>query len=111
MAGRRGLITGVANAFGVRLARRLADDAGVERVVGVDTRAVGPDLAERIDVVQADLRSPDLPPVVRAAAVDTVVHNARADCAKGSVLIELGACTPIGSGSNFTLSLPVAPAV
>ena len=75
MAGRRVLITGVANAFGARLARRLADDAGVERVVGVDTRAVDPDLAERIDVVQADLRSPDLPPVVRAAAVDTVVHN------------------------------------
>ena len=75
MAGRRVLITGVANAFGARLARRLADDAGVERVVGVDTRAVDPDLAERIDVVQADLRSPDLPPAVRAAAVDTVVHN------------------------------------
>ncbi len=75
MAGRRVLITGVANAFGARLARRLADDAGVERVVGVDTRAVDPELAERIDVVQADLRSPDLAPVVRAAAVDTVVHN------------------------------------
>ena len=75
MAGRRVLITGVANAFGARLARRLAGDAGVERVVGVDTRAVDPDLAERIDVVQADLRSPDLPPAVRAAAVDTVVHN------------------------------------
>ena len=75
MAGRRVLITGVANAFGSRLARCLADDAGVERVVGVDTRAVDPELAERIDVVQADLRSPDLPPVVRAAAVDTVVHN------------------------------------
>jgi UDP-glucose 4-epimerase len=75
VAGRRVLITGVANAFGARLARLLASDAGVERVVGVDTRAVDPGLAERIDVVQADLRSPDLAPAVRAAAVDTVVHN------------------------------------
>jgi len=75
VAARRVLITGVANAFGARLAARLANDAGVERVVGVDTRAVDPDLAERIDVVQADLRSPDLPAAVRAAAVDTVVHN------------------------------------
>lgn len=75
MAGRRVLITGVANPFGARLARRLAGDAEVERVVGVDTRAVDADLAERIDVVRADLRSPELPPVVRAAAIDTVVHN------------------------------------
>jgi UDP-glucose 4-epimerase len=75
VAGRRVLITGVANAFGSRLARRLASDADVERVVGVDTRAVDPELAERIDVLEADLRSPDLPPGVRAAAVDTVVHN------------------------------------
>ena len=75
MAGRRVLITGVANPFGARLAARLAADAAVERVVGVDTRPVDPELAERIDVVAADLRSAELPPLVRAAAVDTVVHN------------------------------------
>ena len=75
MAGRSVLITGVANAFGSRLAHCLADDAEVERVVGVDTRPVDPDLAERIDVLQADLRSPDLPAAVRTATVDTVVHN------------------------------------
>ena len=75
MAGRRVLITGVANAFGTRLAHLLAADAGVERVVGVDTRPVDPGLAARIDVVAADLRSAELPPLVRAAAVDTVVHN------------------------------------
>jgi UDP-glucose 4-epimerase len=75
VAGRRVLITGVANAFGSRLARRLAGDDEVERVVGVDTRPVAPDLAERIDLLEADLRSPDLPAAVRAAAVDTVVHN------------------------------------
>ena len=75
VAGRRVLITGVANPFGARLAQRLAADADVERVVGVDTRPVEPELAERIDVVAADLRSAELPPLVRAAAVDTVVHN------------------------------------
>ena len=75
MAGRRVLITGVANPFGARLAHQLAADGDVERVVGVDTRPVDPELAERIDVVTADLRSGDLPPLVRAAAVDTVVHN------------------------------------
>jgi UDP-glucose 4-epimerase len=75
VAGRRVLITGVANPFGARLALRLAADADVERVVGVDTRPVDPELAERIDVVAEDLRSPELPPAVRAAAVDVVVHN------------------------------------
>ena len=75
MAGRRVLITGVANPFGARLAHRLAADAGVARVVGVDTRPVDPELAERIDVLAADLRSAELPALVRAAAVDTVVHN------------------------------------
>jgi UDP-glucose 4-epimerase len=75
VAGRRVLITGVANSFGARLARRLAADAGVERVVGVDTRPVDPALGERIDVVAVDLPSAELPSFVRAAAVDTVVHN------------------------------------
>jgi UDP-glucose 4-epimerase len=75
VAGRRVLITGVANPYGVRLALQLAADAEVERVVGVDTRPIDPELAERIDVVAADLRDPELAPAVRAAAVDTVVHN------------------------------------
>ena len=75
MAGRRVLITGVANPFGARLAQRLVADGEVQRVVGVDTRPVDPDLAERIDVLAVDLRSAELPPLVRAAAIDTVVHN------------------------------------
>jgi UDP-glucose 4-epimerase len=75
VAGRRVLITGVANPFGAQLARGLAADDDVERVVGVDTRPIDPELAERIDVVAADLRDPELAPAVRAAAVDTVVHN------------------------------------
>ena len=36
------LITGVANSFGTRLAHLLVADAGVERVVGVDTRPARP---------------------------------------------------------------------
>ena len=75
MAGRRVLITGVANPFGARLARRLVADEGVERVVGVDTRPGDPELAEQIDVLAADLRGAELAPLVRATAVDTVVHN------------------------------------
>jgi UDP-glucose 4-epimerase len=75
VAGRRVLITGVANPYGVRLALQLAADAEIARVVGVDTRPIDPELAERIDVVAADLRDPELAPAVRAAAVDTVVHN------------------------------------
>jgi UDP-glucose 4-epimerase len=75
MAGRRVLITGVANPFGARLAQRLVADDDVERVVGVDTRPIDAGLAERIELLAADLRDPDLVPAVRAAAVDTVVHN------------------------------------
>ena len=48
MAGRRVLITGVANAFATRLAHLLAADAGVERVVGVDPRPVAPELVDDI---------------------------------------------------------------
>ncbi len=75
MAGQRILITGVANAFGERLAHALVGDDAVERVVGVDTRPVDPALAERIDLIGADLRGSELGQLVRAAAVDTVVHN------------------------------------
>jgi UDP-glucose 4-epimerase len=75
VAGRRVLITGVANPFGARLALRLSRDAKVERVVGVDTRAVDPEVAERIDLIQADLRDAKLGELVRASGADTVVHN------------------------------------
>src|SRR5262249_39723281 len=75
VAGRRVLITGVANPFGARLALWLARDAGIDRVVGVDTRAVDPEVAERIDHIQADLRDAKLGALVRATGADTVVHN------------------------------------
>jgi UDP-glucose 4-epimerase len=72
---RRILITGVANPLGADLAARLAAAPGVERVVGVDTREPPGDLARRITHVRADVRAPGLGRVLRAAAVDTVVHN------------------------------------
>ncbi|MGZ6707171.1 MAG: NAD-dependent epimerase/dehydratase family protein [Solirubrobacteraceae bacterium] len=75
MAGRRVLITGVASPVGSALAARLAADPAVERVVGVDTRPLEADLAERIDLVAADLRAPDLGDRMAATGVDTVVHN------------------------------------
>ena len=71
VAGRRVLITGVANPSAPAWPICWPRDADVERVVGVDTRPVDPGLAARIDVVAADLRSAELPPLVRAAARDT----------------------------------------
>jgi UDP-glucose 4-epimerase len=75
VAASRILITGVANPLGAALADRLAGAPGVDRVIGLDTREPPGDLARRITHVRADVRSPDLGSVLRAAAVDTVVHN------------------------------------
>ena len=72
---RRVLVTGVANAYGVRLAERLLAEPWVDRVVGVDTRTPPSALAERITFVRADLRAPDLPALLQAAEVDAIVHN------------------------------------
>ncbi|MEP6954805.1 MAG: NAD-dependent epimerase/dehydratase family protein [Solirubrobacteraceae bacterium] len=75
MAGRRVLITGVAGPIGAALAARLARDPGVERVIGVDTRPLEAGLAERIDLIAADLRAPDLGDRVAGSGADVVVHN------------------------------------
>jgi UDP-glucose 4-epimerase len=53
----------------------LAEDPRVERVVGVDTRTPEPELAERITFIESDVRAPNLAAMLRAAAVDTIVHN------------------------------------
>jgi UDP-glucose 4-epimerase len=71
---RRILITGVANFWGTGLARALLADPEVERVVGIDTRTPPPDVAEAITLVDADLRTPELRTLIRASAVDTIVH-------------------------------------
>jgi UDP-glucose 4-epimerase len=75
VAARRVLITGVSNVLGARLARVLVDDPDVARVVGLDTRIPERDLAERITFIESDVRAPDLAAVLRAAEVDTIVHN------------------------------------
>jgi UDP-glucose 4-epimerase len=72
---RRILITGVANFWGAGLARALLADPAVEHVVGIDTRTPPPDVAERITLLDADLRAPELRRLVRASAVDAVVHT------------------------------------
>jgi UDP-glucose 4-epimerase len=72
---RRILITGVANFWGTGLARALLADPEVERVVGIDTRTPPPDVASEITLVDADLRTPQLRTLLRAAAVDAIVHT------------------------------------
>jgi UDP-glucose 4-epimerase len=72
---RRILITGVANFWGTGLARALLADAEVERVVGIDTRMPPPDVADAITLIDADLRTPELRTLIRASAVDTIVHS------------------------------------
>jgi len=72
---RRILITGVANFWGVGLARALLADPEVEQVVGVDTRTPPRDVAEGITWIAADLRVQELRTAIRAAAVDAIVHT------------------------------------
>src|SRR6476469_8672010 len=75
MAARRILVTAVSNFWGARLAATLLATRGVERVIGLDTRAPGEELASRIEFIDADVRSEDLPRLLRAADPDVVVHN------------------------------------
>jgi UDP-glucose 4-epimerase len=72
--GRRVLITGVGSYLGGLLAGRLERDPEVEAVVGLDRRR--PKVAlERTQVLDADVRDPDIAGLIRTAAPDTVVHN------------------------------------
>jgi UDP-glucose 4-epimerase len=74
VAARRILITGVANFWGAGLARALLADPEVEQVVGIDTRPPPPEVASSIRLIDADLRTPELRTMIRAAAVDAIVH-------------------------------------
>ncbi len=71
------LVTGVTRYIGSALAGLLADQPGVDRVIGVD--AALPEPAERsrmgaAEFVRADIRNPLIARVLVAAAIDTVVH-------------------------------------
>jgi UDP-glucose 4-epimerase len=71
--GRVVLVTGVSGDVGGRFARRIAGDAGVERVVGVDVTPPRTDLG-RVSFVRADIRNPVIAKVIAGQDVDTVVH-------------------------------------
>lgn len=71
------LVTGVSGQLGAAFAARTAADPRVDRVLGVDTVAPGPGVAEKlraVEFVRADIRNPLIAGVLATAAVDTVVH-------------------------------------
>jgi UDP-glucose 4-epimerase len=72
--GRRVLITGIASYLGTELARILEDDPGVEYVAGLDTRKPRVPLAGT-ELIELDIRDPDLLTRIPPTGVDTVVHN------------------------------------
>ena len=70
------LVTGVAGSFASVFARRLADlgeDAGIDKVVGIDTILPDGDLGG-VKFVRADIRTPVVGKVIAVEDVDTVVH-------------------------------------
>ncbi len=74
MSGRRVLITGVGSYLGTLLAARLEREPAFGAVFGLDTRRPRREL-ERTELIQADIRDPDIAPLIARAEVDTVVHN------------------------------------
>ena len=73
MPGRRILITGIASYLGTELARRLEEDPDVEYVVGLDTKR--PHSLRRTEMIEADIRNPEIARLITPTGVDTVVHN------------------------------------
>jgi UDP-glucose 4-epimerase len=74
VSGRRVLITGVGSYLGTLLAARLEREPSFGAVFGLDTRRPRREL-ERTELIQADIRDPDIAPLIARAEVDTVVHN------------------------------------
>ena len=71
--GRVVLVTGVSTDLGGRVARHLAADSAVERVIGVDVVPPAGDLGP-VSFVRADIRNPVIAKVIAGQEVDTVVH-------------------------------------
>ncbi|GGL43016.1 NAD-dependent epimerase/dehydratase family protein [Phycicoccus endophyticus] len=67
------LVTGVSRYLGGLLARRIAAEPGVERVVGVDVIPPPHDIGG-VEFVRADIRNPMIGRVIESAGVETVVH-------------------------------------
>ena len=74
MPGRRILITGIASYLGTELARRLEDDPGVEYVAGLDTKRPRSELRST-ELIEADIRDPEIARKIQPTGVDTIVHN------------------------------------
>ncbi|MBB6173904.1 UDP-glucose 4-epimerase [Nocardiopsis mwathae] len=71
--GRVVLVTGVSRHLGARVAEKLVDDPGVDRVVGVDPAPPGY-APGRVEYVAADLHDDSVSRVVRESGADTVLH-------------------------------------
>lgn len=67
------MVVGVARYLGAHLARRLADDPAVGRVIGVDVVAPTADLG-KAEFVKADIRTPAIARAIKRTRTDTVVH-------------------------------------
>lgn len=67
------LITGVSRHLGGSFARRLSEDPGIERIIGVDVVPPSHGIG-RAEFMRADIRSPMIGKIIGSAAVDTVVH-------------------------------------
>ena len=72
--GKRILISGVARYLGLRLAMRLAEEEGVDQLIGVDLDEP-PVAIDGFEFVRADIRKPLIARVVEATKTDTVVHT------------------------------------
>jgi UDP-glucose 4-epimerase len=81
--GRVVLVTGVSRELGGDVARRLAADPGVDRVIGVDAVPPRGDLSP-VRFVRADIRNPVIAKVIAGEDVDTVVHTSVAPTLAGA---------------------------
>ena len=83
--GARILVTGVADVQG-RLAARLVRRPGVDRVLGLDTRAPGSQPAGLVDHVLTDVRSPELARLLRPHLITAIVDDDVLQFADGAYL-------------------------
>jgi UDP-glucose 4-epimerase len=67
------LVTGVSRDLGRRFAKRVAAEAGVDRVIGVDAVPPRGDIGD-VSFIRADIRNPIIAKVIGKEDVDTVVH-------------------------------------
>jgi UDP-glucose 4-epimerase len=72
-AGKVVLVTGVSRDLGRRYARALAEEPGIDRVIGVDVVPPRGDVGA-VSFVRADIRNPVIAKVIAKEDVDTVVH-------------------------------------